>query len=231
MRKQLFLLVCTLLCPVLAGAQGRHMSYRAERPDDPGWLGIGFGSGSMESPDTAPSAGLNAFTFSLDAGVHINPQWGLGIEYGLIAPHGGCGGHHCTPAYSDFAPDFSHWFLLVEQRPGNGGLRLRGGVGVSSMCYRYYRARDSQWEKFWDSVFFGDDDDADQNRISWHCKSLQALGASASVGYQWSLPHSPGSIGLQLRGEAANFAASSTAGTSAFHHRAVSLQIQLKIKD
>ncbi|MEJ0099649.1 MAG: hypothetical protein WDO12_07905 [Pseudomonadota bacterium] len=203
------------------------MTYSGEDPWTRGWLAIGVGSGSIASAGPAPSASRDAFAFSIDTGYRINRQWGLGLEYGVLAPNGGCGGHHCTPADPDFAPDFSHWFLLAEQRPGDGGLRVRAGVGVSSMCYRYYRARDSGWHRFWQALIF--DDDQDEGSISWHCKSLHALGAAASIGYQWALPDSLSSVGLQLRGEAANFAESSTAGTPAFHHRAVMLLVQFDI--
>jgi hypothetical protein len=130
---------------------------------------------------------------------------------------------------ADFAPNFTHWFLVAENRPLER-LRLRAGVGVSGMCYSFHETRSSDFERFLEYLFFGDDDSYYDGSTHWECKSsLKALGGSVSIGYQWPLPDPGSSIGLQLRGEAANFAASSTAGTPAFRHRAVTLQIQLNI--
>jgi hypothetical protein len=225
MRKPLVLLVGLLLCPVLAGAQSR---YAGVDPDNPFWLGLGVGGGKLQSAASAPSAERDAFSFSVDVGVRIARDWGLGLEYGLVMPQGGCGGHGCTPQRSDFAPNFSHWFLIAEHRPPDSGVRLRAGAGVSSMCYRYYKAQGDFWEEFVEALVFRDDT-VDYDDTHWDCKSLRALGGLVSVGYQWPISEGEGSIGVQLRGEAAKFAASSKAGTQAFRHRAVTMQIQLNL--
>lgn len=225
MRKPLVLLVGLLLCPLLAGAQSRYRSYHV---DQPYWLGIGFGGGGVNSDPPAPSSDRDSFAFSVDAGMRITPEWGIGLEYGLIAPNGGCGGHHCTAADPDFAPNFSHWFLVAEHRSGeDGGMRLRAGLGVTSMCHHYYRTGNASFWEFLAAVFLSDDYDGTIRH--WECDSLQAFGASASIGYQWALPDSGSSIGLQLRGETAKFAASSSAGTPKFRHRAVTVQIHLNL--
>jgi hypothetical protein len=230
MRKLLVLLAGALLCPVLAGAQVRQPR---DLPDyqylvQPLWVGAGFGGGKITSRAPAPSAGRDAFSFSFDAGIRITPQWGAGFEFGMVGPNGGCGGHHCGPSDRDFAPDFSHWFLMAEHRSrDDDGLRLRAGIGVSSMCYDYYRTSGSSFGRFLEAVFF--EDDYDDDSTHWDCKSIQAFGASVSVGYQLPVSDDGSSIGLQLRGEAANFAASGTAGTPRFRHRAITLQIQLNI--
>jgi hypothetical protein len=99
------------------------------------------------------------------------------------------------------------------------------------MCYSYYKTEGSGWEEFLEflEVVLFDDHDDDSSGPHWNCKSLSALGGSVSVGYQWEIEHSRTSIGVQLRAEAANFAASNKAGTPAFRHRAVMLQIQLNL--
>jgi hypothetical protein len=222
MRKPLVLLVGLLLCPVLAGAQTRY------NVDQPFWLGVGIGGGRVNSDAPAPSAGHDTFAFTIDAGMRITPQWGIGLEYGRIAPGGGCGGHRCTPADHDFAPDFSHWFLLAEHRSGeDGAMRLRAGLGISGMCYHFYKTGNASFWEVLLAVVIADESDATIRH--WECDSLHALGASVSLGYQWALPDSGSSIGLQLRGEAANFKASSSAGTPKFRHRAVTVQIQLNL--
>jgi hypothetical protein len=225
MRKQLVLLAGLLLWPVLASADYQHAGFD---PDNPFWLGVGVGGGKLQSTAPAPAAARETFSFSIDVGARITRDWGLGLEYGLVMPEGGCGGHSCTPQRNDFAPNFSHWFLIAEHRPPDSGVRLRAGVGVSSMCYRYYKSRGNFWEEFVEAVVFGDDN-VDPNSTHWDCKSLHALGGSVAVGYQWPISEGEGSIGLQLRGEAAEFAASSKAGTPRFKHRAVMLQIHLDI--
>jgi hypothetical protein len=230
MKRILLLLAGLLLCPAMAGAQAGYYPHDFETEGY--WLGVGLGGGAVKSTAPAPSAGRDAFGASVDAGVRITPEWGLGIEYGVVAPGGGCGGHHCTPASPDFAPDFTRWFLVGEYRPpgADRGWRLRAGVGVSNMCYRHYRTTQSAWERFLEALLFDDyDDDYDTDRTYWSCKSLSALGGAVSLGYQWELEDTHSSIGLQLRAEGANFAASSKAGTPAFRHRAVMLQVQFNI--
>ncbi|HTQ35633.1 MAG TPA: hypothetical protein VMH77_01245 [Steroidobacteraceae bacterium] len=236
MRRQ-WLLATVLLCPAFAGAQSAVFAggqspataaaqalYYSNFDGHRIWVGVGVGNGTVESAAPAPAAGLSAFAGSIDAGYRITREWGLGIDVGVIAPLGGCGGHQCSPAQYDFAPDFAHWFLLSEYRPG-GGWRLRAGAGISSMCYHYYKGSAPSWEYV--VAVLLDDSDYDPDAPQWRCNSLSAFGASASIGYQWRIGRdSPASVGLQLRGEMADFAASSNAGTPAFRHRAVTLQMQ-----
>jgi len=228
-----------LLCPAFAGARspGYYEDYDdfdSHRP----WLGVGLGNGAVESQAPAPAAGLNAFGGSIDAGYRITPEWGLGLEFSVIAPRGGCGGHHCSSVLPDFAPDFTHWFLLGEYRPGGGGggdgdgsgWRLRAGAGVSSMCYRYYRHEALTWESVVVAILFDDQDAGSLETRAWGCKRLSTFGASASIGYQWRVGKEvPASVGLQLRGEMADFAASSNATTPAFRHRALIMQMQFAL--
>lgn len=227
MKRTSLLLASLLLWPAFAAAQSGYYpeDFEAERY----WLGVGLGGGAVKSAAPAPAADRNAFGASIDVGIRITPQWGVGLEYGVVAPFGGCGGHHCTPDTPGFAPDFTRWFLIGEYRPpgADRGWRLRAGVGVSSMCYRYYRTEASDWEEFLEAILFDDYDD--DHRTHWSCKSLSTLGGSLSLGYQWELEDRGSSIGLQLRGEAANFGASTRAGTPAFRHRAVVLQIQFNL--
>lgn len=234
MRKRCLWLACMLLSPVLAHAA--HSPYDDDvLAPEPFWLSMGFGSGTVNSLAPAPSAGRDAFSFSVDAGMRLTPEWGAGLEFGVVAPSGGCTGHHCTPSVPDFAPAFTHWFLIGEYRsPYDRHLRLRAGLGVSNMCYSYYKAQGSAWEEILEflAILLSDDydpGDFDHHGTHWACRSLSALGGSVSVGYQWQLGRSRSSVGLQLRAEAAHFAASSKAGTPAFRHRAVMLQVQLNL--
>jgi hypothetical protein len=223
MQRKLAWLFIALLCPMLSLAAGQQRDDYDE--SIPFWAGIGFGGGSITSDGLAPSGGRDVFTGNIEIGYRISRQFGLGVEYGLIVPTSGCRGMGCSPSKPEFAPDFSRWFLMGEYRPHDGGLRLRASAGVSTMCYRYYKGRRSTWDRFWDAVLFGNDGDDLSNDTSRRCKSLQALGAAVSVGYQWSL-EDRGSLGLQLRGEAANYDASARAGTPDFKHRAAMMQLQ-----
>jgi hypothetical protein len=64
------------------------------------------------------------------------------------------------------------------------------------MCYDHYRAEGaSAWEEFLEAVLF-DDYDVDSDGSHWACHSLSALGGSLSLGYQWELKDTHGSIGL-----------------------------------
>ena len=211
-----------MLAPALAAAGST--TYQDDL-ESGAWLGLGLGGGKIATAGQAPSADRGVFTFNLDAGYRITPQWGIGFEFGVIGPTSGCDGLGCTPASPDFAPNFLHWFAVGEYRPDNTGWRLRAGAGFSTMCYRYYRSHTSALENFVNVLLGGDGSTSD----SISCHSLKAFGAAASIGYQWSLRGSPTSLGLQLRGEAANFSASTRAVTPAFHHRAVTLQLQLNM--
>ena len=207
-------LLGSLLCPLMANADGYELD-----PESSFWVSGGLGAGQVVSGSHAPSADRSGFTLNIDVGRRFNSQWGLGLEFGAIAPSGGCDGLSCTTASPDFAPSFSHLFAVGEYRPANSGWRLRGGAGLSSMCYSWYKSHVNAFEKFI-NVLLGEDDPTD---YSVRCRNLTALGISAAVGYQFSFPDSHTSLGLQLRGEAANYSASAKAGLPAFHHRAVVL--------
>jgi len=207
-----------LLCPALAAAAGYQVD-----PEPPVWVGMGLGTGKVVSAAPAPSADHHGFVFSLDVGYRFNPQLGLGLEFGVIAPYHGCHRLGCTATSTDFAPGFHHWFAIGEFRPSNTGWRLRAGAGISTMCYEYYKSRESAFEKLI-NVFLGGDV---STNYSISCNSLKAFGAGASIGYQWPVGRAAGSVGVQLRGETAKYAASAKAGTSAFRHRGVALQLQL----
>ncbi len=213
-----WLVLITLLCPAVAGSSELE-------PESTFWGSLGLGAGKVASDAPAPSADRSGFALNIEGGYRFNSQWGLGLEFGAIATSGGCDGLGCTPASPDFAPNFSHFFAVGEYRPANSGWRLRGGAGISSMCYSWYKSHANALEKFF-NVLLGNDDPTD---YSISCRSLSALGVSAAVGYQWSFPDSHASLGLQLRGEAANFSASARAGLPAFHHRSVVLLAVLSL--
>jgi hypothetical protein len=219
--------VCAVLAAPCADAQYRAGYASYDDPADAGWwLGVGLGTGSITSAAPAPSAKRDGFAANLDLGYRLTPTWGLGFEIGVVAPTSGCGASHCAPNDPDFAPNFAHWFVVSEWRPGNAGWRLRASAGLSTMCYDHYYS-DTGWGTFWNVVLFGDLQVGSVG--STRCRNLSALGGALSVGYQWPLGDSGTSMGLQLRGEAANFAASSQAGLPAFHHRALVLLLQLNV--
>jgi hypothetical protein len=228
MRNYLPLLLGAVLFPALAGAQSGNP--RDDFEDHRFWADLALGGGSITSARPAPSADRDVISGNIDVGLRIHPEWGLGTEFGVIGPTSGCGGRtECNPRRPDFAPNVTRWFLIGEYRPGDRGMQLRVGAGPTWMCYRYYETSTSAWDKLLNALFLGDDGSAKPER-SIGCKHLRALGASVSVGYQWQLGEdAPASIGLQLRGEAANFGANSKAGTPAFHHRALMMQVQLSI--
>lgn len=226
MRRHLVLLIA-LLAPALAGAQSR--TYAADFEEHRFWVGVGLGYGTIKSDVRSRSVDRKLVSLGIDAGYRIAPEWGLGLEFGAVIPTSGCDGLGCSPSLPGFAPNFTHWFLLGEYRPGNSGMRVRLGAGPSWMCYRYYETNVSTWEKILDAILLGDEQDGSgEPGRSRRCKHLKAFGASASVGYQWRLGgEAPTSLGVRVRGEAANYAASSKAATPAFHHRALMLELQL----
>lgn len=220
--------VCALLAAPFADAQYRADYGTYNEAEFAGWwLGVGLGTGSITSSAPAPSAQRDGFAANLDFGYRLTPSWGLGFEIGIIAPAGGCGARYCAPTDPQFAPNFAHWFGVSEWRPGNAGWRIRASAGLSTMCYDYYHSDNPGWATFWNVVLFGDVQVGSVG--STRCRTLDALGAAVSVGYQWPLGESGTSMGLQLRGEAANFAASSEAGLPAFHHRALMLLLQMNL--
>lgn len=225
-QRKLAWMLIAMLCPMLSAAATPDYSRYYTDEGYPGWwAGIGAGGGSITSDSQAPSADRSAFTGNIEIGYRLSRNWGLGVEYGVIAPGHGCDREGCSTTSPDFAPDFTRWFLLGEYRPDNSGLRLRASAGVSYMCYSYFTGRRSAWNKFWDAVLFGSDGEYDVGDTKRSCNSLHTMGAALSVGYQWST-EGQSSVGLQLRGEAANYDASSKAGTPAFRHRAVMMQVQ-----
>jgi hypothetical protein len=235
MKPRLLVLLGTLLCPVLAGAQVRSPPQawpsqgdfsQGDFDDHRLWLGLGIGGGSITSTAPAPSADRDSIAASIDVGVRITPEWGVGLEFGVVSPTSGCDGQGCAPVLPGFAPNFTRWFLLGEYRPGGAGMRIRAGAGLSSMCYRFYETDHlSTWEII-GTALLGGDVDSDSGRGTG-CDRLRTFGAAVSVGYQWWLGEdAPVSLGLQLRGETAKFAASSKARTPQFRHSAVMMQLQ-----
>ena len=219
------MLVGALLAPALATADTRfhERDFDAHRH----WLGFGLGYGSIGSDSPAPSADRKVISGSIETGYRLTPEWGLGVEFGVVAPTTGCDGKGCTALLPDFAPNFTRWFLLGEYRPGDSGMSIGLGAGLSLMCYRYYETDRWTWGQVVAALVFGDDGDGARGRATG-CKRLGAFGASASIGYQWSLGEDePATLGLRLRGETAKFAASPKANTPEFRHRAVMMQLQL----
>jgi hypothetical protein len=200
------------------------------------WLGVGLGGATVHSLAPAPSAGRNAFAASLDFGYRFTPQWGLGLEFGTVAPVSGCADRKCTVTSAEFAPNFTRMFAFGEFRPRDSGLRFRAGAGVSRFCYRSHWSN-SSWS--WGDTLnlalqvLGDEliDDTIGGTGGYRCDDRKkALGGALSVGYDWPVADgAPVSMGLRLSGEAANFSATPAVGLPAFRHRAVMLTLHLNI--
>src|SRR5262245_56232663 len=111
--RSFLLLLGALLAPALAGAQVR--GYDDDYFNDHRfWLGVGLGYGSIGSESPAPSADRDAIAASIEAGYRLAPEWGLGVEFGVVAPTTGCDGKGCSALLPGFAPNFTRWFLLGE---------------------------------------------------------------------------------------------------------------------
>jgi hypothetical protein len=221
--------LAALVLPLQAGAQsadvlddGRHW-----------WFGLGLGSGSVDSLAPAPSSGRDGVAAGMELGYRLNPNWGLGLEWGTLAPLGGCAEWQCGESSDDFAPSFGRTFLFGEYRPVNSGWRFRAGMGMSRFCYQRHWDDDA-WS-VWDTLMFIIDDDylyhVDGGSGAYRCDaSRRALGGSVSVGYDWRLGEdAPVLLGARLSAEAANFPSRNGVGPPSFRHRAVMLTLQLVV--
>jgi hypothetical protein len=203
----------------------------------PWWLDVGAGGATVGSPASAPAANRNGLAASLDFGFRITPRWGLGLEFGAVAPSHGCAAWQCDVTSADFAPAFTRIFAFGELRPGNSGWRLRAGAGLSRYCYSAHWS-DSAWS-WTDTVdvallLLGDGplDGRIGGGGGYVCDAHNnALGGTVSVGYDWRVStQAPVSMGVRLSAEAANFSAEGPIGLPAFKHRAVMLTLHLKIE-
>ena len=196
------------------------------------WIGLGLGGGSVNSIAPAPSAGRDAFAASVELGYRFTPGFGLGLELGAVTPVSGCRDLQCGDTDAAFAPSFNRLFAFGEFRPGDSGLRLRAGFGVSRFCYQRHWDKDA-WSMFDTVMLLIDDDYLDYSDGSgaYRCDaSRKALGGAVSVGYDWSAAeNAPVSVGVRLTAEAANFSRSAGVGLPSFRHRAVMLSLHVRV--
>jgi hypothetical protein len=196
------------------------------------WAGVGLGGGAVNSLAPAPSSGRNVLAASFEVGYRLNPQFGLGLEFGAVAPLSGCADWQCGDSAADFAPSFRRIFAIGEFRPRDSGWRLRAGLGMSRFCYQRHWSENA-WSMF-DTVMLlllDDDDLSDGGSGAWRCDASRlALGGSVSVGYDWNVGAVDGvSYGVRLSAEAANFSKSPGIGMPAFQHRAMMLTLHLNV--
>jgi hypothetical protein len=160
----------------------------------------------------------------------MHRDFGLGVELGAVAPLSGCRDWPCGAA-TDFAPSFTRVFAFGEYRPGDSGLRLRAGLGMSRFCYQRHWDTNA-WSMF-DTVMLLIDEDYVQptgGSGAYRCDAARkTLGGSVSIGYDWRLRDSPLQMGVRLSGEAANYSASPVADLPGFRHRAVILTLHLRL--
>lgn len=164
------------------------------------WLGAGIGAAQRDYGSAAP--GDTAFAFTLEAGMHITPHWGLGLELGANMTGSGC--KFCGPYGGGLNSEFDHFFLVGEYRPKEYGWRLRAGVGMSAYDLSYGYGMD------------------------YPSYTVNTFGAGLSAGYQWRLgTMSLLSLGVRLSGEAAHFPARNNLDIAAVPYSAVTLTGQL----
>jgi hypothetical protein len=198
------------------------------------WLGVGLGSATVRSVAPAPAAGRGAVAASLDIGYRVTPQWGLGLEFGTVAPVHGCADVNCSGTVAAFAPNISRMFAFGEFRPQHSGWRLRAGAGVSNFCYRRHWAPGA-WSWVDTLNLLLNDQSINNETVSgsgaYRCDARNhALGGALSLGYDRPAAQgTPLSMGLRLSAEAANFGATPAVGLPAFRHRALMLTLQLNI--
>jgi hypothetical protein len=201
------------------------------------WLGAGLGGASVNSLAPAPSAGRHALAASVDFGYRLTPQWGLGFEFGAVAPVAGCKDWACAGTASAFAPNFTRLFAFSEFRPRDSGWRFRAGAGASRFCFsRHWSDSAWGWGDTFDVILSAMlDNDSDTETFGgsggWRCDArMKALGGAVSVGYDWPVSRgAPVAVGLRLSAEAANFGATPAIGLPGFRHRAVMLTLHLNI--
>ncbi len=201
------------------------------------WLGAGLGGAAVDSLAPAPSADRRGLAASVEFGYRLTPQLGLGLEFGAVAPLGGCADWGCGDSATSFAPNFTRIHAFGEFRPPDSGWRFRAGAGVSRFCYRRHWSA-SAWG--WGdtlgvalAAILDDEPDvySSDGSGAYSCDGrMKALGGTLSVGYDWPVSvHAPVSVGLRLSAEAANFGATPAIDLPAFRHRAVMLTLHLNI--
>jgi hypothetical protein len=106
------------------------------------WLGADLGGAAVNSQSPAPSANRNAVAASVDFGYRLTPQWGLGFEFGAVAPVEGCKDWACAGTAASFAPNFTRLQAFSEFRPRCFALLLQQalvrfclGVGRHPRCH------------------------------------------------------------------------------------------------
>lgn len=224
--------VLIAICGVTAWPARAQEDYSSTAP---WWLDVGAGGASVGTPASAPAPNRNGLAASLDFGFRVTPQWGLGLEFGAVAPSRGCAAWQCEVTSPDFAPAFTRMFGFSEFRPGNGGWRLRAGAGLSRYCYSAHWSESAwSWADTVDFALLLLGDGPLDGRIGgsggYVCDGHKnALGGMVSVGYDWRVStQAPVSMGVRLSAEAADFSAGPI-GLPAFRHRAVMLTLHLKI--
>lgn len=223
-----WLLVLTGLA-ACAGAQAQDArDLHTERGP---WLGVGVGGAAVRSLSPAPSSGREGLAGNIEVGYRFTRQWGVGLDFGAIAPVKGCTDWDCASTPAEFAPNFTRVFAFGEFRPRNTAWRFRASAGVSRFCYSRYWS-DSAWSWGDFAMLIIDDDylyDTVSGSGAYRCEARsRAMGGSLSVGYDWAVePDVPVAMGLRLTAEAANFDATRSIGVPAFRHRAVTLSLHL----
>jgi hypothetical protein len=229
-----------VLAGLLAWSASVHAQGAGQWKDDPGsawWLSVGAGGADVRSLSPAPSAGRGGVAASIDFGYRFTPQWGLGFEFGAVAPTSGCPDWECAGTVAEFAPSFTRMFAFGEFRPRDTGWRFRAGAGVSRFCHhRYWSSSAWSWGDTLDVMLSGLLDVGPEYETyggsgAWRCDArVNALGGAVSMGYDWPVAEgSPVSVGVRLSAEAANFDATPSIGLPAFRHRALMLTLHLNI--
>jgi hypothetical protein len=225
----LFVMASLTVCPAMA------QRFDADR-SAPWWVDVGVGGATIESPVAAPATDRGGLAASLDFGFRFTPHWGLGLEFGAVAPSHGCAAWQCEVSAPEFAPAFTRIFAVSEFRPGRSGWRLRAGAGVSRYCYRAHWSESAwSWTDTVDMALLLLGDGPLDGRIGgsggYLCDAHKnALGGTVSVGYDWRVStRAPVSMGLRLSAEAAGFSAEGPVGLPAFRHRAIMLTLHLKL--
>jgi len=201
----------------------------------PWWVDVGVGGANLSSPGPAPGIDQGGLAASLDFGLRFTPHWGLGLEFGAVAPSHGCAAWQCEVSAPEFAPAFTRLFAVSEFRPGHSGWRLRAGAGLSRYCYRaHWSSTAWSWTDTLDMALLLLGDGPLDGRIDgsggYLCDAHKnALGGAVSVGYDWRVStRAPVSMGVRLSAEAADFSARGPDDLPALRHRAVMLTLHLK---
>lgn len=200
------------------------------------WLSAGLGGAAVHSVASAPSADRNGIAASIDVGYRFSPQWGMGFEYGVVAPTSGCTVWQCAGSVGGFAPNFTRALAFGEYRPRHSRWRFRAGAGVSRFCYSHHWS-ESAWgwgdtlEVLISAIVDEDYDDDGQRSGAWRCDGrTKALGAAVSMGYDWPIKDgAPVSMGVRLTAETARFGGTPAIGLPGFRHRALMLSLHLNI--